>query len=129
MHTVPKFTVYMKNYRIIVIKVFPGISRGGIGQGGKYREIPPGKYRPGISRTTLVLCKKTSATKSCLVVIGISFIILIYIHTMSMSINTSPQNSRNKFLIIHETWHKTWPLKIHRSVLICISEVDDVISW
>ena len=58
MHTVPKFTVYMKNDRIIVIKVFPGISRGGIGQGGKYREIPPGKYRPGISRTTLTTAQR-----------------------------------------------------------------------
>ena len=38
-----KFTIYLKNDRIIVIK---SISRGGIGQGGK--------YRPGISRTTLV---------------------------------------------------------------------------
>ena len=34
--------------------VFPGISHfEGIGQGGISREIPPGKYRPGISRTTL----------------------------------------------------------------------------
>ena len=68
---------------------------------------------------------------ACLVVIGISFIISIYIHTMSINTNeyVSPQNSRNKFLIIHETWHKTWPLQIHQSVLICISEVDDVISW
>ena len=88
------------------------------------RSLPIGK--PMILQQ-LSGAKKPSATKSCLVVIGISFMISIYIHTMS--INTSPQNSRNKFLIIHETWHKTWPLQIHRSVLICISEVDDVISW
>ena len=40
----PKF-MNMKNYRIIEIT---NISWGSIGQGGKYREIPP-----GISRTTL----------------------------------------------------------------------------
>ena len=34
--------------------IFPSISHfEGIGQGGISREIPPGKYRPGISRTTL----------------------------------------------------------------------------
>ena len=36
--------------------IFPGISHfEGIGQGGISRDIPPGKYRPGISRTTLLL--------------------------------------------------------------------------
>ena len=34
--------------------IFPSISHfEGIGQGGISREIPHGKYRPGISRTTL----------------------------------------------------------------------------
>ena len=56
----------MKNDRIILIK---SISRGGIGQGGKYREIPPGKYRPGISRTTLLagtsVSQWTSSVSKC----------------------------------------------------------------
>ena len=41
--------------------IFPSISHlGGIGQGGISREIPPGKYRPGISRTTLKFRVHTS---------------------------------------------------------------------
>ena len=40
--------------------IFPGISHfEGIGQGGISREIPPGNYRPGISRTTLAAAGPT----------------------------------------------------------------------
>ena len=47
-----KMCVTQKTRRLLI---FPSISHfEGIGQGGISREIPPGKYRPGISRTTLV---------------------------------------------------------------------------
>ena len=46
--------------------IFPGISHfEGIGQGGISREIPPGKYRPGISQTTLVGSTVSSCGKHC----------------------------------------------------------------
>ena len=48
---------HRKQENYLYFPVFPGISHfEDIGQGGISREIPPGKYRPGISRTTLVYC-------------------------------------------------------------------------
>ena len=43
--------------------------------------------------------KKTSATKSCLVVVGISFIISIYIHTMS--INPSRDQALYRAIVVY----------------------------
>ena len=65
----------------------------------KSRSIPIGK--PMILQW-LSDAKAPSATKSCLISIGIaviSFIISIYLHIMSITTNeyVSPQNSRQKF--------------------------------
>ena len=78
-------------------------------------------YRISNDFTMAVRCKKPSATKSCLVVIGISFIISIYnyISTQCPSIQMNmylPKIHEISFLISHETWHKTWPLQISMSL-------------